>query len=476
MSKRSIFVILAAFMFAVCLSGSAWAAKPWEKIKWDSPKPAAERLSADEYILPDGWKEATAGVTKIVHFNAGGMQHDPGTLANFQLFEKLTGIKVEYVEVSDQVLLQKSISALVSRDSKVTSMCVSEPAFALQHLIAAGWLEGWDSVWSPGVQKIYPAGLIGLLKGPDGHFYGTVDTQKAGITYIRKSWLEAVGAKAPNNWQDMVAAAKKAREWAEKNLDKTYWGFGFGGDHYLLQKFQAATYAQGGRLIKDGKVKLLTPEFRNTWTMYVNFIKDGIAPEACLGWTWNDYQQAFAMGKLAMIAESLNTNMVRYSDPKKSPGLFKDVKNQPVAAPGDWIALPGPKWAPDSPDKFIGSAPVNFSAFVINKYAPDNAKAAAMLLGEVRMSKQGGVNELLIEGNSPFLPAVFDDKSVMEKVAYVDVRKKVNQNAVLEVFPPGGEKAIDILLEYFGQAATGKMDAMKALEKAQEEIDEFQNY
>ena len=71
---------------------------------------------------------------------------------------------------------------------------------------------------------------------------------------------------------------------------------------------------------------------------------------------------------------------------------------------------------------------------------------------------------------------MFDDKSVMAKVAYVDVRKKVNQNAVLEVFPPGGEKAIDILLEYFGQAATGKMEAMKALEKAQEEIDEFQNY
>ena len=119
---------------------------------------------------------------------------------------------------------------------------------------------------------------------------------------------------------------------------------------------------------------------------------------------------------------------------------------------------------------------MNLSAFVINKLAPDNAKAAAMLLGEVRMSKQGGVNELLIEGNSPFLPTVFDDKSVMEKVQYVDVRKKVNQNAVLEVFPPGGEKAIDILLEYFGKAATGKMDPMEALKKAQEEIDEFQNY
>ena len=127
------------------------------------------------------------------------------------------------------------------------------------------------------------------------------------------------------------------------------------------------------------------------------------------------------------------------------------------------------------PDSYIGSAPINLSAFVINKFAPDNAKAAAMILGEVRMSKQGGVNELLIEGNSPFLPAVFDDPKVLAKVDYVEVRKTANQNAVLEVFPPGGEKSIDIILEYYGKAATG-MDAMEALKKAQAEIDEFQNY
>jgi hypothetical protein len=439
--------------------------KPWEKIQWDKPVPAAERLSADEYILPEGWQEATKGVTRILHFNAGGMKHDPGTLANFQLFEKLTGIKADYVEVSDQVLLQKTISALVSRDPNVTTMCVSEPAFALQHLIAANWLEPMDVVWSPGVQAIYPPGLVGLLKGPDGRFYGTVDTQKAGITYVRKSWLKAAGAM------------KKCRAWAVENLDQTYWGFAFGGDHYILQNFQAMTYSQGGRLMKEGKIYLLTPEFKNTWTTYVDCVaKEKVAPEAVLGWTWNDYQQAFAMGKAAMITQSLNTNIVRFADPEKSPGLVKDVHGNKVDPPGDWVAIPGPKWSKEMPDKYIGSGPTNFSAYVINKFAPDNEKAAAMILGEIRMSKQGGVNELLIEGNSPFLPTVFDDPQVMKKVDYVDVRKISNQNAVLEVFPPGGEKLMDILLEYYGKAATGKMGALEALEAAQKEIDEFQSY
>lgn len=470
-------VVMALSLMGFSQDLLAASTKPWEMIQWDEPRPAPDRLSADQYILPNGWEEATKGVKRILHFNAGGMKHDPGTLANFELFEKLTGIKADYVEVSDQVLLQKTISALVSRDPNVTSMCVSEPAFALQHLISANWIEPMDVVWSPRVQAIYPQGLLELLKGPDGRFYATVDTQKAAITYARPSWLKAAGVGIPSTWEELIVAGKKARQWAVENLDQTYWGVGFTGDHYLLQVLQGITYSQGGRLMKDGKINLLTPEFKRTWEMVVNFIaKDKSAPQAILGWTWNDYQQAFAMGKMAVILNALNTNIVRFADPEKAPGLQKDVNGNPVEAPGDWVAFPTPKWSKEMPEKYRGAAPTNISAFVINRFAPDNAKAAAMLLGEVRMSKQGGVNELLIEGNSPFLPAVFNDPRVMAEVAYVDVRKICNENAVLEVFPPGGERMMDILLEYFGKAATGKVPALQALETAQEEIESFLYY
>jgi ABC-type glycerol-3-phosphate transport system substrate-binding protein len=473
----TVMVVMALSLMGFSQELLAAGKKPWEMIQWDRPKPAQERLSADEYMLPEGWEEATKGVKRILHFNAGGMEHDPGTLANFQLFEKLTGIKADYVEVSDQVLLQKTISALVSRDPNVTSMCVSEPAFALQHLISANWIQPMDAIWGPKVQAIYPAGLMALLKGPDGHFYGTVDTQKAGITYARPSWLKAAGAGIPETWEELIVAGQKARQYAVQNLDQTYWGIGFTGDHYLLQVFQALTYSQGGRLMRDGKINLLTPEFKRAWEMLVNCIaKDKSAPEAILGWTWNDYQQAFAMGKIAVILNALNTNMVRFKDPEKSPGVHKDVHGNMVPSPGDWVAFPSPKWSQEMPETYRGAAPVNLSAFVINRFAPDGEKAAAMLLGEVRMSKQGGVNELLIEGNSPFLPTVFDDPKVMAEVDYVDVRKTCNQNAVLEVFPPGGEKMMDILLEYFGRAATGKVPTLKALEMAQEEIESFLYY
>jgi len=477
LSKLSVTISL-VMGFSLMFSQGLVAAekKPWELINWNKPLPATERLSADEYILPEGWKEAVKGVRRILHFNAGGMEHDPGTLANFKVFEKLTGIKVDYVEVSGRVLLEKTISALVARDPNVTSMCIAEPPYSLKHLIAANWLEKWDAVWTSKVQAIYPPGLVQLLKGPDGHFYGTVDTQKAAIMYARLSWLKAAGVALPTTREELIVAAKKCREWAVANLGPTYWGIGFPGDLYLLPHIQGVTYSQGGRLMVDGKVNLLTPEFKNTWETFVNFIKDGTSPAAILGWTWNDYQQAFAMGKFAFCEQGLNTNMVRFADPELSPGLHKDVFGNPVGGKGDWVAFPTPKWSKDMPETYRGAAPTNFSAFVINKFAPDAAKAAAMLLGEVRMSKQGGVNELLIEGNSPFLLAVFDDPEVMAKVDYIDVRRICNQNAVVEAFPPGAERMIDILLEYYGKAVTGKLSALEALEQAAAEIEDALYY
>ncbi|NIO11149.1 MAG: hypothetical protein GTO40_25305, partial [Deltaproteobacteria bacterium] len=56
-------------------SGPAQGKKAYEYIKWDKPKPMAERLLADEYILPKGWEKATKGVKKLVFFNSGGLKH-----------------------------------------------------------------------------------------------------------------------------------------------------------------------------------------------------------------------------------------------------------------------------------------------------------------------------------------------------------------------------------------------------------------
>jgi len=42
------------------------------------------------YVLPDGWRKAIGGVKKLVLTNSGSLVHDPATVINATIFEKMT--------------------------------------------------------------------------------------------------------------------------------------------------------------------------------------------------------------------------------------------------------------------------------------------------------------------------------------------------------------------------------------------------
>ena len=105
------FVVLVALTLSLGAGGAkpptpaeeeAPAVPAYELIQWNSPKPINERISGTEYVLPDGWKEATAGVRKIKVSNFGALQHDPATVANAKKFSELTGIEVEAVSMGQE--------------------------------------------------------------------------------------------------------------------------------------------------------------------------------------------------------------------------------------------------------------------------------------------------------------------------------------------------------------------------------------
>jgi hypothetical protein len=98
--KRCLIVFLLLLIVAFALSAGGKkedaekaAAPAYELIKWNSPKPISQRISGTEYVLPDGWKEATEGVRQIKVSNFGALQHDPATVANAKRFGELTGIQ-----------------------------------------------------------------------------------------------------------------------------------------------------------------------------------------------------------------------------------------------------------------------------------------------------------------------------------------------------------------------------------------------
>src|SRR5512136_363313 len=89
------FATLLAGMLALSGCRSKTASVPaYELIKWGSPKPISERIAGEKYALPDGWKAAVAGVTRLRVSNFGALQNDPATVANGRRFQELTGIQV----------------------------------------------------------------------------------------------------------------------------------------------------------------------------------------------------------------------------------------------------------------------------------------------------------------------------------------------------------------------------------------------
>lgn len=469
MGKRFVWVVVVLSL--ICLLSLGAEVPAWQLINWDGPVSAAERLSADKYILPEGWEKAVEGVESIVYFNSGALAHDPATVVNIKKFEELTGIKVNAIEVSSLILFDKTLSVLVSRDPSIHGMSLTDAPLELSQIIGAGWA-AFLPFWTPEVQNIYPKALVDAMRGRDGRVYATCDTMRVYVLFYRPSWLKAAGVeKVPETWQEVREAALKCREWAKENLGPDYWGIVFPGDYNMSHMLQAGIYSQGARVLVDGKPVWNSPEGRNSWQLWYDFIvTDKSAPEACLGYTWNDYQEIFAKGKAAMML-GFTTYIVRCSDPELAPGVHTDVFGNPVQG-GDFAVVAPPKWNADYPDS-CRAAFVDFDAFIVNPFADDRHQAAAMLFAEFRMSKEACRNEVLVEGNDSFFPGLYDDPEVSGKIRFPDAIRLSVQNAVMEAFPPGSKHSIDILTEYFGKAVTGEMDAQAALDAAQKEIDEI---
>jgi len=480
--KNAVALCLAvAVVLALGLSSPAQGKKAYEYINWNKPKPMTERLLADEYILPKGWQKATKGVKELVFFNSGSLKHDIATAIGMEIFEKKTGIHMKVLEVGSAYTFPKFLSVVTSKDPSVHFGFIrAEVEYA--HVASAGWAHPINELWTPEVQKLYSPGLVDCIRW-GGNYYGSVNIVQYYVLYYRPSWLKAAGVtKIPETWEEVYQASKKCREWAKGNLGKDYYGFTFGATkagHIHIAMLSALTYSQGERFLKDGRWNLDTPEFANSWNYLIRMINEDIADIACLGYSWSDYQKVFGMGKAAM--------MLGYSVYAVKFAGFPEVAK-------DWAAVPPPKWDAAQPDSNrIGY--INYDEYVINNFADDKHKAAAMLFFDFYRSKEACMYELLVEGNDSFLPAVYEDPNIVDKVDWElakEVAKKIKtkepkkmgitipevraasaKTARVEALPPGAAYVSDVLSEYLGKTIMEKMDPNKALSDALSKIKKY---
>ncbi len=453
--KRAYWVSLVLIVLCVFLAGSAMgqkAKKPYEMISWNKPKPISDRIGGQQYALPDGWKEAVKGVTKIKVSNFGALEHDPATVQNAKRFEELTGIKVELLAWPEPPIVAKTVAIFAAKSPAVDVLCYDHPTTYMQ-MVAGGWLHPIDAMWDDAnVWKLYAPPMKKGMVAPDGHIYGSIGQVKTMMLFYRPSMV----AKPPETWVDLKEIAKKV------TTDKV-WGYVFaaGGEMDIVYPLRDMIYSQGARMVelKKQRININTPEGKNAWKMLTDMVLvDKSAPTSVVEYSWMSASDMFAMGKAAMVVtHTVDAN--RFQDAKKAPNIQND-----------WAVAPPPKWDASKPDEYHASY-YDIDGYMINRFIDDKQKAAAMLFLDYMRSYEAHYKELIIEGNEAAVLKVYDHPDT-KKIPVPEGRKAAMSRAVLETFPPSGRMLTDIIKEHFAYAISKKMEPMEALDKCQKALDE----
>jgi ABC-type glycerol-3-phosphate transport system substrate-binding protein len=79
---------------------------------------------------------------------------------------------------------------------------------------------------------------------------------------------------------------------------------------------------------------------------------------------------------------------------------------------------------------------------------------------------------VLVDKSAPLSVLEYDWMSASD-IFSVGKAAMLMSNATLETFPPAGRALTDIMMEYFANVVTGKMQPMPALEELQARLDDY---
>ncbi len=476
MKKKTLQVFLVGVI--VISSFAAYAAGP-DAIKWNKPVPMVERISAQGavevipeeyndysvelagrkgmltgYQLPEGWKEAVGDVKTLVLTNSGGLKHDPATALNAKIFEKLTGIHLDLIEMKDPLLWPKTLAVSMAKATDVDIFYATRAMLEIPHLSAAGWVHSVEALWPPEVQKLYPEKLLETIRGVDGGYYGSPLVLWAMHLYYRPSWLEKAGVEVPTTWQELVTASKQVDEWAktEQGPGNTGMVYAAGDADSMHQLWSMLTFSQDKRIMQDRKV-VIDPD---AWKVLTDMWLEGGMSKESIEYSWSAAPEVFAKGKAGFIVTG-GVYMNNFANPEFGTGVQDDWEVTLLPA---WEGVGKPAIAVAGNDSWM-----------INPNISPEKKAAAMVWLDYQRSYQAQFNELYLEGNESVMTSVYDHPDVKAEVKRPDLRGATVAAQIGESYPPGMMDVLSILMEYLHNVALGNMDADEALEKAQAEID-----
>jgi ABC-type glycerol-3-phosphate transport system substrate-binding protein len=428
------------------IPGSARADDP-SKIQWGTPQEILARLAADKYELPKGWKEAIGDTKEIVVYNYGPLlPSDPATKANADIFTELTGVKVKFLELLATQMIQKETAMLVAQ-SAAADIVVTLESKTLDFL-KAGWYMPLPELWaSDEIWAQYPPAYRAVSEY-QGVGFGAPNISKAYMINYRKSLFKAADVhKAPETWDEWIAAAKKLTKDSNGDGIVDQWGLIIGLKDALGYRMIAnLLFGAGGKFVYDGKVKVDTPEMAQVFQFLVDLRnKHKVVPLEVNNIDYLNLVDRFKRGNIAMA-------MFGFELPSQL-GFPEDMGQ---------ALLPAPTRAG------LGTTSIDYEVIGVNPYSKN--KAASMIYIDLKRSKQAQINELVIEKNlSSWLPA-YDDPAIIELVPAAAVLRKALEKADLQVYPEIAETSA-ILVKELSDALLEKKTVAQALADAQSQVD-----
>lgn len=495
MNKRFSFTLVLLFLVCVCFiyAGGQGESKSTGKdqsmdinpggIEWNKPVSMVERIDGNRYVLPEGWKEATAGIKEIAFYNSGGVQYDIATAINMKRFEELTGIKVKAIPLAGELMYAKALSILVSGDGSVALIGVGGPDTDLMPYAGGNWLLPLDVLYPPEVENLYSPALKDLYYTL-GHWYASpIATLGTGGFYYRKSWLEKAGVAEPKNWTEFVEASKKMRKWTKENIGEDVYGAVYPGLNINFQYvLQQLTAAQGEKWRKDGKWSFNTPEFKNAFELVVEMIKEDTASQECLNYSLWDAGRLFGLGKSAFVFGLVTSFTSQY------------MTQYPEVA-GDFKFVAPLRWEKNDPDSYQAGI-LTANSLAITKAASPEQQAAGLLFIDFIRSKEARKYEAVVELNETFYTSIYKEDNPGDTLDWdlvVKTAKELEINppeksvdlleakargilveyAQTNVFPPGYWEIFNKVVEMYGKAVLGESSIDEAIESIQGFADTF---
>lgn len=376
-----------------------------------------------------GGSTSSSGMAdKIVFYNAGSLQYDPGTEANIERFEEETGITVEVNEVPWNNLKTSLTTIWRNQSSKVDAF--NGPTWWLADFVSSGWIDPLGL--SDSHMSKFPDNLVDLVTF-DGQAYMAPEFGKWGTFLYDTEMVES----PPDTWDDVLSmdvdgASEFGFTWANKNV-------------FTFKQF---LYQAGGQLF-DGN----QPAFQDAGMEVLNFFsslrEQGKLPDGISSMGEGGVGDAFVGGQFATV-ESWTPLAARAMS---ADGWSKER-----------LGSARPPKGPESRATFQDTNGISVSAF-------SKRKEAAKEFARFMTTQQSSKTNMLVEGNPSVVPEVYEDSEVQSEYPswlLEDMRFNL-ENAMSETYL-AQPQVDDYLSEQITPALLGNKEPQAALQAAHDNI------